>query len=203
MPEDLAWFTSRLRERVDATDEQATALFEHYQLLRRWNQRMNLTSIDDPDEIVVRHYAESLFVAANLPDAPPGTTIADIGSGPGFPGFPMAVYRPDWQVTLIESHQRKAVFLREAARAVPNLQVIAARAEQVAQRFDWLVSRAVAPEYVLALTPQLAPRAGLLIATSDFERLQHNSRVIWSKPIPLPSGTCVLACAYAAWLQGG
>src|SRR5262245_40368629 len=95
---------------------QVDQLYQHYELLQRWNQRINLTAITDLTEAVDRHYAESLFLASKLPSVP--LRIADIGSGAGFPGFPVAVLRPDCRVTLIESHQRKAVFLMEAARSV-------------------------------------------------------------------------------------
>src|SRR6266436_9755293 len=96
-----------------------------------WNKVINLTRIERLEEVVDRHYAESLFVGANLPFG--SLTIADLGSGAGFPGFPIAVLRPECSVTLIESHKRKAVFLKEASRALPNVVVLAQRAEDVSQ----------------------------------------------------------------------
>src|SRR2546423_8657954 len=116
-------------------------LAKHFDLLQRWNKVLNLTSVHGMEEIIERHYCESLFLAKHLP---PGTLrVADIGSGAGFPGLPVAVLRPDCNVTLIESHQRKSVFLREASRDFPNVNVIAKRAESIDARFDWAVSRAV------------------------------------------------------------
>ena len=97
------------------------ALQRHHELLERWNQRLNLTRIDS----VERNYGESLFLGKHLPEGP--LRICDIGSGAGFPGFPVAVLRPDCEVTLIESHQRKAVFLKEAARGIANIRVLAKR----------------------------------------------------------------------------
>jgi 16S rRNA (guanine527-N7)-methyltransferase len=114
-------------------------LERHYELLCRWNKVLNLTRIEQRDEAIERHYGESLFLAEHLT---PGT-VADVGSGAGFPGFVVAVARPDCQVTLIESHQRKGVFLREASRDIPNLRILTKRAEDVHEHFDWLVSRAV------------------------------------------------------------
>ena len=70
--------------------------------------------------------------------------IADVGSGAGFPGFPVAVLRPDCSVTLIESHQRKAVYLKEASRKLPNVRVLSKLAEDVAdigEEYDWVISR--------------------------------------------------------------
>ena len=120
---------------------QVAALQAHYELLLRWNQSLSLTTVTAIETAVTRHYGESLFLAAHLP--PGALRIADIGSGPGFPGFPVAVLRPDSSVTLIESHQRKAVFLREATRGLPNVKVLPKRAEEVAERFDIAISRAV------------------------------------------------------------
>ena len=110
-------------------------------MLVRWNKVLNLTSIRTLEEAIERHYGESVFLAAHLPAGV--LSIADVGSGAGFPGIPIAVVRPDCRVTLIEAHRRKAVFLREAARDLPNVTVIADRAESVHQSFDIAVSRAV------------------------------------------------------------
>jgi 16S rRNA (guanine(527)-N(7))-methyltransferase RsmG len=114
-------------------------LERHYELLCRWNKVLNLTRVDSREEAIERHYGESLFLADRLTRG----TVADVGSGAGFPGFVVAVARPDCQVTLIESHQRKAVFLREASRSVPNIRILTKRAEEIQEVHDWLVSRAV------------------------------------------------------------
>ena len=149
----------------------------HYELLSRWNQKLNLTSEDSLE----RHYGESLFLAQHLPPGP--LRIADIGSGAGFPGFPVAVVRPDCQVTLIESHQRKAVFLKEAARKQPNIRVLAKRAEDVDEQFDWVISRAVSYADLAASLRRLAPNAALLIG-SDLPPLELGFD--WQPAIPLP-----------------
>ena len=93
---------------------QLDQLESHYMSLTRWNERLNLTRIRTLEESVRFHYCESLFLARFLPDG--AHRIVDIGSGGGFPGIPVAIFRPDCEVTLVESHQRKAVFLREASR---------------------------------------------------------------------------------------
>ena len=83
-------------------------------LLLKWNARTNLTAIRDPEEIVRRHFGESLFAARHLnPETP---TLLDFGSGAGFPGLPIALLRPHIAVTLAESQNKKAAFLREAVR---------------------------------------------------------------------------------------
>ena len=141
---------------IGSTPEQAARLEAHFELLTRWNRALNLTRIRDRAEAIERHYNESLFVARHLPSGP--LRIVDIGSGAGFPGFPVAIVRPECSVTLIESHQRKAVFLREASRKFPNIQVVCGRAEESGETFDWAVSRAVS--YAdLRETPGAAGRA--------------------------------------------
>lgn len=147
---------------------------------------MNLTSIRSPDEIVVRHYCESLFFAASVPEG--WDDFADIGSGAGFPGVPMAVFRPDWQMTLVESHQRKAVFLRESSRSLANVSVVARRAEDLDVSFGAIVSRAVDPEAILSILPRLGKRVGLLIGASDYEIVRGGSGLTWESIMPVPWG---------------
>src|SRR5258708_36943879 len=167
-----AWFADLLRRelqgRVDLSDAQVAQLHEHDELLQRWNRKINLTSLTSGPEAVVRHYCESLFFAANLP-VTQKARIADLGSGAGFPGVPMAILRPGWTIALIESHQRKAVFLREASRGLGNVVVLANRAGDVEISFDWLVSRAVDPKDVLRNTPRLAPHVGLMLGEGDVQ----------------------------------
>ena len=83
-------------------------------VLLRWNARTNLTAIRDPERIVERHFGESLFCAAHLPAK--AQTALDFGSGAGFPGLPIALARPELQVTLTESQGKKVAFLRELIR---------------------------------------------------------------------------------------
>ena len=137
------------------TVEQEAALEAHLELLMRWNQKLNLTSIRNREEAIERHYCESLFLGSRLPAG--ALRIADVGSGAGFPGFPVAIFRPDCSVTLIESHQRKAVFLREASRSLPNVRVMAKRAEEVDERFDCVISRAVSYWDLASFLKKLAP----------------------------------------------
>lgn len=121
----------------------AVSQFESYfELLQRWNERINLTAIRNEDEILRRHFVESIVVARSLPTAI--RTLLDLGSGAGFPGLPIAICRPEIAVMLAESQNKKAGFLREAARtlAIP-VEVYSARAENLARRFDCVTLRAV------------------------------------------------------------
>jgi 16S rRNA (guanine527-N7)-methyltransferase len=187
--EDLDWFSTRLHHHLDAyvsvTHAQVQSLFSHYELLVRWNRKMNLTSIRSPEEIVVRHYCESLFFAAHVPKG--WRDFADIGSGAGFPGVPMAVTRPDWKVTLVDSHQRKAVFLRECTRSLTNVSVLAERLEDLDRSFGAIVSRAVDPATILSL-PQLGKRFGLLVGAASYEMLRGETGLIWDSVVRVPWG---------------
>jgi 16S rRNA (guanine(527)-N(7))-methyltransferase RsmG len=138
-------------------------LEKHYELLVRWNQRLNLTRIRSLEEVVRFHYCESLLVGRRLPSG--SFRIADVGSGAGFPGIPVAVLRSESRVDLVESHQRKAVFLREAARDFPNVQVLARRAEDCQNGYDWMIGRAIRAETLRSL--QLAPNFMLLMGADD------------------------------------
>jgi 16S rRNA (guanine527-N7)-methyltransferase len=160
-------------------ESQTTALERHYSLLMRWNRRMNLTRIEELEDSVQLHYCESLFLGKSLPAG--ALRIADIGSGAGFPGFPVAVVRPESNVDLIESHQRKAVFLREACTELGNVRVIAERAETLgAGTYDWVVSRAVRPSEVLALS--LASQAAVLMSAADLDALEQKPVTVKEVP---------------------
>lgn len=154
---------------------QLDQLESHYSSLNRWNERLNLTRIVGLTESIQFHYCESLFLARFLPPGP--HRIIDVGSGGGFPGIPVAILRPECKVTLVESHQRKSVFLREASRHLPNVRVVAKRAEEVEGTFDWLISRAVAPSAILQLG--LSRSFALLIGEADASQLLGAS-----EPIP-------------------
>ena len=162
---------------------QIEALENHYQLLVRWNRALNLTSIESEDLMVERHYCESVFAAKYLPDA--AESVADVGSGAGFPGVPIAIMRSGCAVSLIESHQKKAAFLREASRGLPNVRVVARRAEDVEQRFEWVVSRAVRYSDIGETLKKLGNKAELLTGEVGPEGLPGFD---WKEPIRLPWG---------------
>lgn len=179
-------FAELLRQHIDSivilTQFQISQLQSHYQLLCRWNRVVNLTSIEDEEGVVERHYCESLFLAAHMPVG--GLRMADLGSGAGFPGIPLAVARPDCEITLVESHQRKAVFLHEATRDLKNVRVMAKRAQDISQDFDWTVSRAVKFNEIEGAASRLAPRVALLAGNEP----PSQGRFTWNNPIQLPWG---------------
>lgn len=172
----------KLRGIVELSPGQVAELEAHYELLLRWNKTLNLTTITSMEEAVERHYCESLFLGAHLPAGE--LRIVDVGSGAGFPGFPVAILRPECSVALVESHQRKAVFLREASRKIGNVRVIAKRAEQVDEEFDHLISRAVSYEDLRSSLKKLAPVADLLSGAEDPPCLELE----WAEPVAIPWG---------------
>jgi len=174
---------SRLHGVAELADVEARALESHYNLLVTWNRALNLTAIRDLAEAVERHYCESIFLAVHLPAGP--LRIADVGSGAGFPGLPVAVFRPDCFVTLIESHQRKAVFLKEAARCLSHVRVLARRAEDVKEEFDLVISRAVSYRDLLPALKVLAPAADLLTGAEVPPAVLGFA---WQPPVPMPWG---------------
>ena len=127
------------------TPAQLGQLSKYIDLLLKWNARMNLTSVREPEQIVTRHFGESLFTARHLfPLADSVATLGDVGSGAGFPGLPIAIARPQVRATLIEAHGKKSVFLKEVVRGLglANVTVVATRAEKCVERFDVVTFRA-------------------------------------------------------------
>jgi 16S rRNA (guanine527-N7)-methyltransferase len=122
--------------------ETAGKLSEYVSLILRWNARVNLTAIRDEDGILSRHIVESIALTRILPNQI--KTLLDFGSGAGLPGIPIALCRPEIQVTLAESQGKKAAFLREAARVLGlSVPVHGGRAETLEERFDCVAMRAV------------------------------------------------------------
>ncbi len=169
---------------VGLGEAQIQALEQHLGMLIKWNRKMNLTSLADVDEIVRRHYAESIWLGSLLPAGP--LSIADVGSGAGFPGYPIAVLRPESSVALIESSSRKAVFLRQACGGVKNLRVIEGRAEDCRERFDWIVARGVAWRELAGLVGRLAGCIAVLVGEGSVRELERDPRIAWREPVRVP-----------------
>ncbi|MFC5570403.1 16S rRNA (guanine(527)-N(7))-methyltransferase RsmG [Lysobacter yangpyeongensis] len=148
----------------------ATPLLAYLALLVRWNRTYNLTAVRDPQEMVGRHLLDSLamhpFVDAL---AARGGSLADLGTGPGLPGIPLAIVKPGLRVTLVESNGKKARFLREAVRqlGLPDVRVAEARIEAVAEpgAYDAITARALATlPLILELGGHLLKPDGVLLA---------------------------------------
>jgi 16S rRNA (guanine527-N7)-methyltransferase len=153
-------------------------------LLLRWNAKVNLTAIRDPETIVQRHFGEGLFAAEHLRGILPAeASILDFGSGAGFPGLPVQLLVPDWRVTLAESQTKKSAFLQEAVRALglPHTEVWAGRADGLppGRRFHAVTLRAVdRPEHALREAALHVDVGGWLL------RLHGGEREAGSSPLP-------------------
>ena len=144
----------------------AAPLLAYLALLARWNATYNLTAIRDPREMVAKHLLDSLAMQPFVRDL---RTLADLGTGPGLPGIPLAIARPGLQVTLVESNGKKARFLREAARQLKlgNASVVESRIEafDAPGRFDAITARALATlPLILQLGGHLLQPQGRLLA---------------------------------------
>lgn len=158
---------------IALTPEQIEGFCRFGDELKKWGAKVNLTAIKADEEIVVKHFLDSLTLLPLLRDA---ERLADIGSGGGFPAIPLKIIRPDLHVTAIDAVEKKLIFQRHAARLL-NLsafEAIHARGEDLAEKyagsFDLVVSRAFAdiPTFVRIALPILAT-GGVIIAMKGKE----------------------------------
>jgi 16S rRNA (guanine527-N7)-methyltransferase len=130
---------------LELTDAQVGKLVQHLDLLDEWGGRMNLTAIRDRPSQLTKHVLDSLSVRPHLR----GLRVADVGSGAGFPGIPLAIVAPGILFVLIESTGKKCRFLEHVrdALGLGNVEVVQSRAEahQPAVRYDTVIARAVGP----------------------------------------------------------
>lgn len=157
---------------ISLTDGQLEKFAVYYDFLLEYNGKVNLTRITEPLDVAVKHFADSLSL---LPTGwlPAGGRVADVGTGAGFPGIPLAIMRPDLQVVLVDSLRKRTAFLSEAVQklALPNVTVVWSRAEDLGrdpefrERFEIVLARAVAELNVLAeLCLPLAKPGGAFVA---------------------------------------
>ena len=182
------------------TEDDLNHISTYIDILTHWNSRINLTAIRDPEDIVTRHFGESLFAARHLfPRSPQSAReqdvrLADVGSGAGFPGIPIKLWAPQISLTLIESNQKKSTFLREITRALTltHVDIQNARAETLPEKsFDVVALRAVERfEDILPIAANLVASAGrlvLLISSAQLPQAQQSlPNLSWSTPQPVP-----------------
>jgi 16S rRNA (guanine527-N7)-methyltransferase len=176
------------------SDSQLEAIHAYLDLLLRWNAKLNLTAIRDPEVVVTRHFGESLFAARQLfPAADSRETAIDVGSGAGFPGLPLKLWSSYLHLTLIESNQRKATFLREVVRALnlDSVSVLTERAESVSLSADLVTFRAVEHfERIMPIAFNLVGPQGIIAVLVGSEQVGLTyatlSNVDWKAPIPIP-----------------
>jgi 16S rRNA (guanine527-N7)-methyltransferase len=174
---------------------QADQILAYLLLLLRWNQKINLTAIRDPEECVTRHFGESLFLARHTQLH---GQLLDIGSGAGFPGLALKIAFPEISATLLEPVAKKRAFLKEAVRACGFRQVDV-RAERLedmvratpAPAFDFATMRAVGNLEVLVPLAALClkPKGNLLLWLTQDQAAglaSIESGLTWSEPLPIP-----------------
>lgn len=169
-------------------------LLDYVDLIAKWNRTYNLTAIRAARDMIGQHLLDSLSVLPHLPMAGARPSLADAGSGAGLPGIPLAVARPAWRVVLVESSQKKAAFLRQAAMLLDldNVEVHEGRVErwQPAERLQVVISRAFAElgDFIAACRHLVAP-AGVLAAMKGRIREQELSALPrgchCERPVPL------------------
>ncbi len=145
-PEKIRELLAPFLEGDALSDQQVQLVSQHFELLLRWNSRVNLTSITEPEQILARHFGESLFAARKLYQGASGIgSMIDLGSGAGFPGIPIKILAPELHVTLVESRQKKATFLCEVVRALglAGIEVANQRAEDLGLQAHTVTLRAV------------------------------------------------------------
>jgi 16S rRNA (guanine527-N7)-methyltransferase len=167
---------------------QCRAIRTYIDLLVRWNSRISLTTVTDPDEILRFHIGESIAAISAVPIE--NGRLADVGSGAGFPGVPLALFLPHLDVTLIESNAKKATFLSEVQRQLnlDRVRVFRGRAEELpAQaKFDYVTARAVGKYDELLLWSSKALNSGgkviLWLGDKDASAVASHSGWTWHPP---------------------
>jgi len=179
---------------LELTDAHLSQLSTYLDLLLKWNKKMNLTAVREPEQIVQRHFGESLFAASLVASAcPAARTLADIGSGAGFPGIPIKIAVLHLHVTLIESQHKKATFLREVVRSLnlSEIQVGNVRAEELDSTVDIVTLRAVESfGQVLPIADRLLEKPGtlaLLIGATQVDKAKSLlPNFVWANPRAIP-----------------
>ena len=139
---------------IKFTEEQLEKFYQYMNMLLEWNEKINLTAITEPKEVIIKHFIDSLSIWGEIKD---NSKIIDVGTGAGFPGIPLKIYNDTLNVTLLDSLNKRTVFLKEVIEKLnlKNIEVIHGRAEDYAkidkyrENYDYAISRAVAPLNIL------------------------------------------------------
>src|SRR3974390_625859 len=178
---------------VIPSDEQVALIQRYMMILLRWNEKLNLTAIRDPLEILNRHFCESMFAAKALPIE--AGRLADIGTGAGFPGIPLKITRPELELFLVESNIKKGTFLAEVLREleIPGPRVLISRYEELGEEvapLDYVCARAVGeygPFLKWAASAQVsASRLVLWVGGRDLADIRKFADWEWGETISVP-----------------
>jgi 16S rRNA (guanine527-N7)-methyltransferase len=178
---------------VSLEDDQVSMVRAYVHLLVKWNQTISLTAVTDLDEILSRHFGESMFAAKLRPVE--NCRLADVGTGAGFPGLPLKILIPSLKLTLLESNKKKCAFLNEVVRALglSDVEVIADRFEQLRAEslaFDLVAARALGEfkELLQWSASALKPEGNLLLwlGSEDTTRIATNQDWLWEPATKIP-----------------
>lgn len=179
--------------KVTLNEMQVICIQQYIRILRQWNEKLNLTAIRDPLEILYRHFCESMFAAVAVPVE--SGRFADIGSGPGFPGIPLKILRPELELFLVESNIKKGTFLAEVIRelGLGHTHVLINRYEELGEELaplDFVCSRALGefgPFLEWAAADNVAAsRTILWVGGRDLEEVRRSDHWEWQEPIAVP-----------------
>jgi len=178
---------------IVVNDLQVLQIQRYMNILLTWNEKINLTAIRDPLEILNRHFCECMYAASTVPVE--HGRLADVGSGAGFPGLPLKIIRPGLQVVLIESNVKKATFLAEVIRdlGLAGARVLVSRYEEQTEEvapLDFVCSRALGkfvPFLEWAHSEKVAAKQVILwIGARDLQEIEKVQTWEWREPIPVP-----------------
>jgi len=198
MPSLLAPSESTIRKalgefQIDADAAQIGQIQEYMKLLLAWNEKVNLTAIRDPLDILYRHFCESMFLS-KVTDLSK-CRLADIGTGGGFPGLPLKILVPETELFLVDSNVKKATFLAEVVRALglSNVHVLVSRYDELGEEIapvDFLLARALGefgPFLHWAGGQDVdARQVALWLGAGDVKEVEKNEGWRWNEPIAVP-----------------
>jgi len=178
---------------IAVIDQQVTQIQQYIKTLLAWNDKVNLTAIRDPSEILYRHFCDSMYAAQAVPIR--NGRLADIGSGGGFPGLPLKILVPELEVFLVESNVKKATFLAEVIRdmRLEGARVLVSRYEELSEELtplDFVCSRALG-EFAAFLSwagsrELAAQKAVLWLGGRDIDEVRAIGGWSWHEPVTIP-----------------
>ncbi len=178
---------------ITVNELQVSQIQQYMSVLQTWNEKVNLTAIRDPVEILYRHFCESMYAAVTVPLE--HGRLADVGSGGGFPGLPLKILQPELELFLVESNVKKATFLAKVVRdlGLTGARVLVSRYEELGEELtplDTVCSRAVGefvPFLSWAGSERIAAQQVVLwIGGRDLDEVRRVSGWDWREPTPLP-----------------